>query len=83
MKRIAMLAAGATILVGLSACRLAVVGHGHRAHLGVAVKIPVGHVHSDHCGHYQYRGAWYHHNGHVHGHGCGHQFVKGVWIIKD
>lgn len=55
----------------------------HPYHRGVAVVIPHGHVHSATCGHYFYRGRWYHWHGHVHGPGCGHVFKGGIWIIAD
>jgi hypothetical protein len=42
-----------------------------------------GHAHDAHCGHYHYRGKWYHHAGHVHAHGCGHVHKNGIWIVVD
>ncbi len=47
---------------------------------GTVAVIPSGHVHSDDCGHYQRRGAWYHHDNHRHGQGCGHTYSGGVWL---
>ena len=41
------------------------------------------HIHSDHCGHFQHRGAWYHSHGHRHGPGCGHHFRGGFWVVVD
>lgn len=57
--------------------------HGRSGHIhGPALSIEAGHVHSDHCGHYSYRGNW-HHSKHVHGHGCGHHYRSGVWVHID
>ncbi|HEX7898793.1 MAG TPA: hypothetical protein VF950_13600 [Planctomycetota bacterium] len=53
-------------------------GHGH----GPALSIEAGHVHSDHCGHYHYRGGWYH-SRHSHGPGCGHHYRGGMWVHID
>ena len=47
------------------------------------VVISAGHVHSAHCGHYHWRGAWYHWGGHVHGPHCGHVLRGGVWLRLD
>lgn len=58
----------------------------HRAravHHGAVVTIPATHVHSAHCGHYQYRGNWHHSSGHVHGQGCGHHHRGGHWVHED
>ncbi len=61
--------------------------HGARViipgHIGVVVRLPAAHVCSDDCGHYRYRGEWYHAHGHRHGPGCGHRFHGGIWIIGD
>lgn len=48
---------------------------------GSVVIVKPGHVHSTHCGHYRWRGRWYHSGGHVHGHGCRHHFSGGVWVL--
>ncbi|MEM7305593.1 MAG: hypothetical protein AAF682_02930 [Planctomycetota bacterium] len=58
-------------------------GHGgyHRPH-GKHVVISGGHVHTTGCGHYAYRGRWYHAGKHVHGPGCGHHFSGGIWVSK-
>jgi len=79
MKTILALATALTLAAGLGGC--VVVAHPH--HRGVAVVVPHGHVHDAHCGHYFYRGRWYHWHGHVHGPGCGHVFRGGIWIIED
>lgn len=58
--------------------------HGNHHHVyGPAVVIGAGHIHSDHCGHFQHRGAWYHSHGHRHGPGCGHHFRGGFWVVVD
>lgn len=71
------------LAVSLPSCVVHGHGHGHSGHVhgGVEIALPVAHVCSTHCGHYQYRGKWFHRGGHVHGHGCGHIFVGGVWRI--
>ncbi len=79
MRRFLVLAAG--LLLGACLAGCVVVAHPH--HRGVAVVVPVGHVHSARCGHYFYRGRWFLWKGHVHGPGCGHIFKGGVWIIED
>jgi len=81
MKLLMTLAAAVLLGTGLTGC--IVHAHGHPYHRGVAIVVPHGHVHTAHCGHYHYRGAWYHWQGHVHGPGCGHFFKGGVWIIED
>ena len=64
---------------GLSAC----IVHGHgRGHTGVAVVIPVAHVHDDSCGHYHLGDSWYHHQGHRHSSNCGHVYIGGRWTLR-
>ncbi|HKS16387.1 MAG TPA: hypothetical protein VJU16_03690 [Planctomycetota bacterium] len=79
-KWIATLAGAIVLAASMSACIVHAHhgGHGH----GIEVVLPVAHVCSVNCGHYQYRGRWYHHQGHVHGHGCGHILVSGTWRIE-
>lgn len=48
--------------------------------LGAPVVVARGHVHDVRCGHYTYRGRWYHAPGHHHGPRCGHVHRGGVWI---
>jgi len=79
MKLFMTVAAALLLGAGLTGCIF--VGRPH--HRGVAVVVPVGHVHDVHCGHYHYHGKWYHWQGHVHGPGCGHFFRGGIWIIED
>ena len=67
-------------LIGFSAAGCVVHPHPHH---GAVVVIPVGHVHSEHCGHYHYRGGWYYAEGHHHGPGCGHIHRDGVWVFVD
>lgn len=58
--------------------------HSHGSYRGDdAVVIEPGHVHSADCGHYYYRGQWYHSPGHHHGAGCGHAYRDGLWIVVD
>lgn len=77
----ALLALMFAVLLGAAAagCRV----HVRPGHFGVRVDIPVGHVHTDHCGHYYHGGHWYHHHNHHHGHGCGHMYRGGMWIVVD
>ena len=65
----------------LGACRRHVVVH--ETPRGDVVVIERGHLHSHHCGHYFWRGGWYHHAGHVHAHGCGHAHRDGIWVVLD
>jgi hypothetical protein len=55
--------------------------HGHAHHRPVVVE--AAHIHSDHCGHYHWRGQWYISHGHRHGPGCGHVHRGGMWIVID
>jgi hypothetical protein len=81
MKLFLTMAVAAMLGTALTGC--IVHAHGHPYHRGVAIVVPAGHVHDAHCGHYHYRGAWYHWEGHVHGPGCGHIHRGGIWIIAD
>jgi hypothetical protein len=59
-------------------------GHGRHGHVhGPAVVLETGHVHTDLCGHYYWRGGWHHAHGHRHFAGCGHHFRGGLWIHVD
>ena len=69
------LAAGAT-----SGCRRHVVVHEAD---GDVVVIERGHLHTAHCGHWLWRGRWYHRHGHVHAGGCGHVHRDGAWVLAD
>ncbi len=72
--------AGALLAAGVLALPGCVVhGHGH----GSAVVITSGHLHSDHCGHYYWRGGWYLMSSHHHAHNCGHVYRGGLWIYDD
>ena len=81
MKTIMTILFAGMVGAGLSGC--VVHGHGHgRVRTGVEVTVPVGHIHSDHCGHYYHGNRWYHHGSHRHGHGCGHVYVGGRWVLR-
>jgi hypothetical protein len=75
MKRILTLAFAALVISGLTGCVAVATPY------GVAVAVPVGHIHDDCCGHYNYGGSCYYWAGHVHGPGCGHVCRGGVWIV--
>ena len=77
MKTLAGAALAAAL--GMSGC----IVHAHGRPHGDVVVIERGHVHTDRCGHYHYRGGWYHAPGHVHAANCGHVFRGGLWIVVD
>jgi hypothetical protein len=57
--------------------------HAHR-HPRHGEPVVVDHVHTDHCGHYYWRGRWYYAERHAHGPGCGHTWVQERWTyIED
>lgn len=79
MRLLRTLAFAALAGAALSGC----IVHARGPRYGTAVVIPAGHVHTARCGHFYYRGAWYHCPDHVHGPGCGHIFKGGIWIVVD
>src|SRR5687767_10956401 len=78
MKPMLALSLAAAAALGSAGCVVRAHGHGH-----TAVVISAGHFHSDHCGHYYWRGGWYIMNSHRHSVGCGHLYRSGIWIYDD
>lgn len=88
MRPIVTLASLVAVCAGLGAGCLVHRGPGGLLHVHPLIPHPrvvisAGHVHSAHCGHYHWRGSWYHWNGHVHGPHCGHVLRGGLWIRVD
>jgi hypothetical protein len=77
MKKILLILAAAISSVALPSC----IFHGSNGET-VAV-IPVGHVHSDSCGHYTDRGNWRYQEHHTHSSTCGHVLVSGTWSVRN
>ena len=74
LKRAILAVGAAAMLLTLPGC--VVTGEG-----GIVAVVPIGHVHTEFCGHYWCDDGWYVISGHRHGPGCGHIYIDGRWSL--